>query len=87
MNRMKLPNIPGWHTEREEADERGTSLQQLRKQRRLGIGPMPVKFGRRWLYADGGNARYLEKQHAAQQAERERPPTRGRRPTSAGLTV
>ena len=32
MNRMKLPNIPGWHTEREEADERGTSLQQLRKQ-------------------------------------------------------
>jgi hypothetical protein len=77
---MQTPRIEGWHTEAEEAAERGVSLQHLRKQCRAGIGPMPTKFGRRPMYPDGGNARYLEKKHAAEQAERGRPPTRGRRP-------
>jgi hypothetical protein len=69
-------NVAGWHSEEAEAAEQGTTLQQLRKRRRLGIGPMPVKFGRRLLYRDGGTAAWLENQLAAQQAKAEQKPNR-----------
>jgi hypothetical protein len=83
---MKSPNVPGWHSEQEEAAERGTTLFTLRKKRRLGIGPLPVKYGRRFLYQDGGFAQWLEQELAEQQAAGERkkcpngltPPRRGR---------
>jgi len=83
---MKRSAIPGWHDEMEEARERGVSLVHLRRQRRARIGPQPTKFGRRVLYRDGGNARYLDKKYEDEQAERERPPTRGR-PARSRLTV
>jgi hypothetical protein len=84
---MKAPAVQGWHSELAEAQERGVSLQHLRRQRKMGIGSPGVKSGRRWFYANGSFAEYLEAKRKAEAAERERPPTRGRRPARPSLTV
>lgn len=70
------PQVPNWHGDDQEAKERGISVPSLRRQVGLGIGPVPVKFGRHNLYRDGGFASYLEQQR--QRMLEPEPPRRGR---------
>jgi hypothetical protein len=60
------PQVPGWHTEDEEAAIQGVSPHRLRDRARLGIGPKPVKHGNHNFYRDGGYAEYLEELHRRQ---------------------
>jgi hypothetical protein len=74
------PQVPNWHGDAQEANERGISIPTLQRQVRLGIGPAPVKHGRHNLYPDGGFAAYLEQQR--QRMLEPEPPRRGRPPGS-----
>jgi hypothetical protein len=80
---MQSPTIPGYFSEAEQATRLGIGLASLRRWRRLRIGPVSVRVGRRVLYPHGADEKWL----ATQQAEAERKPngSAGRRWRTRGV--
>jgi hypothetical protein len=72
MKPMKTPHIEGLHSEEEEADILGESLQTRRRNRRRGIGPKPIRHGRRYLYFDDHSKYIAEQQAQVDRNERKR---------------
>jgi predicted site-specific integrase-resolvase len=73
MKPMKKPQLPGYHSEQEEADRLGIGLATLRRWRRIGLGPKAVRCGRRYLYSHDADAKWIaEQQAAAERTERKR---------------
>jgi hypothetical protein len=72
------PSIPGYRSEEEQAARLGISIYTLRRWRRAGIGPRPIRLGRNDLYPENEEARFLdEKQAAAEHKPRGRGRPRG----------
>jgi hypothetical protein len=70
--------IAGYHSEAEEARQRGESLQTRQRKRRAGIGPIAVKVDRRFVYRDNASVDDLVAQEARIAASRDQGPSRRR---------
>ena len=55
----KPPTIPGFIEEAEQARRLGELLATCRRKRRAGVGPPYVQSGRRTLYPEDADVRYL----------------------------
>src|SRR5437870_4250688 len=55
----KPPTIPGFISEPEQARRLGESLATRRRNRRAGIGPPYVRYGRTVIYPEGADIKYL----------------------------
>jgi hypothetical protein len=66
--------LSGWLTEAEQAAKDCVSVATLRRRRARRYGPLPVQFGRKYLYRSDASEKFLEAQEMAA-AE----PPRGRR--------
>jgi helix-turn-helix protein len=60
----RTPNIPGYFSEREEAERLGIGLVTLRHWRRAGHGPSFIRIGRRYLYPHDADEKWIAEQRA-----------------------